>query len=301
MNPNSEILARFIEEDFGLNTREGSRWGSSDEHDSLVLDKERGIFFWNSQNIVGDPLTYLTRVRHYTFEDAKEYLKTINHIGTYVYTINGKDGDIVVYPKLVDIFYEDGLSKRDYFYNRGLTDDTINRFQLGFYNNYHTIPIFEGGTFRNFQMRRDNPVKIVRNYYKGVGSLLFNSDILKLTDVVYYTEGPVDAMILSQNGLPAVSSNGSTFKSEWYSKFIYVKKIIILFDNDIAGEKEALRLANVLGTTRCKIYTFKDFEMKGYDPVDYFRDNNKVEDLIKIIDKESKYTFELEKMRINRK
>lgn len=293
MNSNSIVLSKLIEEDFGLDTKEGSRWGKAEEHDSLVLDKERGIFFWNSENIAGDPLVYLTRVRKYTFEDAKEYLRNVNHIGTYVYMINGKEGEVVVYPELVEVFFSDGRSKRDYFYRRGLTDDTINRFQLGYFNGFNAIPIFEGGTFRNFQLRRDEPAKTIRNYYRGVGPLLFNSDILKLVDTIYYTEGPVDAMILSQNGLPAISSNGSTFKTEWYSKFIYTKRINILFDNDTAGVKEALRLANILGTTRCKIYTFEDFEDKGYDPVDFFRDGHTVDELKDLVYNKSKYSFEI--------
>jgi len=71
MNTNAEILSNLINQDFGLISKEGSRWGKSEEHSSLVLDKERGIFYWNSEGVVGDPLVYLTKVRRLTFEDAK--------------------------------------------------------------------------------------------------------------------------------------------------------------------------------------------------------------------------------------
>lgn len=296
MNTNAEILSNLINQDFGLISKEGSRWGKSEEHSSLVLDKERGIFYWNSEGVVGDPLVYLTKVRRLTFEDAKEYLKNFQYTGTHVYTINTKKGDIVVYPKLVDIFFEDGKNKRDYFYERGLTDDTINRFRLGFYNEFFLVPFFEDGTFRNFQMRKDKP-KTIRSYYKGVGPILFNSDILKVVSTIYYTEGPIDAIVLMQNGLPAISSNsGGSFLMDWYSKFSNVKKIYLLFDNDNAGRNEAKRVAEILGTTRCKIYCFEDFEEAGYDPVDFFRDGYTTTELSNILNEKSLYTFQMEKI-----
>lgn len=295
-NNNSNILEILIREDFGFDTKDESRWGKSTEHDSLVLDKKRGIFFWNSQGIVGDPLVYLTNVRKYSFSDAKDYLDKFSYIGTHVYTIHSGKNDVVVYPKLVEVFYEDGLGeeKRDYLYRRGFTDETIDRFQIGWYNGFSMIPFFEDGTFRNFQMRRDMPVKTIRAYYKGVGALLYNAEILNLVNRVYYTEGPLDALILLQNGLPAVSSNsGGGYRPEWYNKFTRQDFIYLLFDNDDAGEKEAKRLARFLGVTRCKIYCFWEFEEKGYDPVDFFRDGHTIEELKLLVKEKSKYEFEL--------
>lgn len=293
MTNNGDILSLLIEEDFGLDTRDGSRWGKAEEHSSMVLDKEKGIFFWNSQNIVGDPLVYLTKVRGYSFNLAKEYLIKYNYSGTFVYTIRSAEEDVVVYPRLVEIFFEDGLEKREYFYKRGLDDGTINRFQLGYYDNYYTVPFFQGGTFRNFQLRQEEPAKRIKGYYRGVGPLLFNSDVLKFSDEIYYVEGPVDAMILVQNGLPAISSNcGGGYKPDWYGLFTKQKRINIVFDNDAGGRSEARRLAKFLGVTRCKIYTFQDSEEEKYDPVDFFRDGYSAEQFVDIVEKESKYIFE---------
>jgi len=256
MTKNADILETLIDEDFGLETKEASRWGKAEERSSMVLDKEKGIFFWNAQGIVGDPLIYLTQVRKLSFYDAKEYLKRFDYEGTFVHTVHTKKEDVVVYPRLVDVFFEHGLDKRDYFYRRGLLDYTIDRFQLGWYNDFSMIPFFEDGTFRNFQMRQDNPSKRIKGFYRNIGPLLFNSDVLKMTDEVYYVEGPVDAMILIQNGLPAIASNsGGGYLPEWYSKFIRQKKINIVFDNDDGGRKESVRLAKFLGVNRCKIYT----------------------------------------------
>jgi DNA primase len=294
MNKNGIILENLISEDFGLKTKDGSRWAKSEEHSSMVLDKEKGIFFWNSQEVAGDCVVYLTKVRGMSFRDATEYLRSKEYEGTLVWTMQSGGEEIVVYPPLVETFFEMGRNKRDYFYRRGLTDDTINRFSLGFYNGWSTIPFFEDGTFRNFQFRMDTPSKRIKSYYRGLGALLFNSDILRLVDEVYYVEGPVDAMILLQNGIPAVASNiGGGFRQDWYSKFLNVDRIHLVFDRDSAGDNESKKLAKFFGEYRCKLYNFWGFEENGYDPVDYFRDGHTGEEFLGLIKENEKYVFEL--------
>lgn len=293
MNNSGDILLKLIEEDYGLEGK--GRWFRSEEKSSLVIDHEKGIFYYNAENIVGDPMVYLTKVRKLSFKDAKEYLNKFDYSGTFVYTVTSGKEDVVVYPKLVDVFNDLGKpkDKRDYFYRRGLTDETIDRFQLGWYNNFNVVPFFEDGTFRNFQMRRDIPVKEMRPYYRGLGALLFNSDIMKLTNKIYYAEGPIDAIAVNQNGLPCISCSVPGYVNpEWFSKFTGQKEIVILYDNDKAGDNEAKRVAKVLGTHRCRIYNFWDFEEGGYDAVDFFKDGHSKDELLELIEKNSKYTFE---------
>lgn len=290
---NGEILRTLIEEDYGVSGN--SKWGRSRDHSSLVIDYEKGIFYFNAENIVGDPFVYLTKVRGYSPETAREYLKDFGYSGTHVYIAHASGEDVVVYPDLVPLFHELGRHKRDYWYRRGLTDYTIDRFQLGWYNEFNWIPFFQDGTFRNFQMRRDDP-KTIKKYYKGVGPLLFNSDILNLTDEVFFVEGPVDAMILAQHGLPAISTDmAGNVLPQWYVKFVRQKRIYVVTDNDDAGVEEGKRVARMLGITRCPIYTFADYEMKGYDPVDFFRDGGTRDEFVELVRKQSKYIFELPK------
>lgn len=287
-----DILQNLIEEDFGIKDS-GTRWAKSIDHSSLVLDKDRGIFYYNSLGIVGDAFTYLTKIRGLDFQSAKDYLKKFDCESTLIYTIKGKKEDVVVFPKLVDIFFEDGLNKREYFYNRGLTDTSINRFQLGYWNGWSTVPLIMNGTLKNFQLRKDNP-KTIKSYYKGVGSVLFNSDYLKLTDEIFLTEGPIDAIIMVQNGLPAISTNsGGVILSEWYMKFVNQKRINVVFDNDSAGNSEAKRVAKQLGVDRCYIYNFWDFEEQGYDPVNFFMENNTSDDLVQLVKEKGKRIYEI--------
>lgn len=290
------LLEKLVEEDFGFDTN-GGRWGSAEEHDSLVVDREKDLFYWNSADIHGDAYTYLTKVRGWDFATAKEYLKANKFVTSFVVNLT-QDAEVVTYPPLVDMFHEalkNSPEIMDYFYRRSLTFETMQRFKLGKYKDFATVPIYQDGLFWQLQLRKDRPEKVIRNYYRGVGPRLFNSDILKFTETVYFTEGLVSSIALLQNHLPAVSCNtGATgFMEEWFPYFIHQKTIYLLYDNDSAGEEGVKRTARMLGESRCRLYTFSDFEKKGYDANDFFIDGGTAEQLKALLNDKSKYLCEL--------
>lgn len=286
------LLYDLIEEDFGI--KGNNKWYRSIEKSSLVYNSEKDLFFYNAEDIYGDAYIYLTQVRKWNHDTAKEFLKDHNFSATFIQKIeNGKE--VIVYPKLVDVFHENIWSvDRSYFHNRTIEDETISRFKLGYYNRFFTIPIFQEGLLKQIQMRRDSP-KLISNYYKDVGPLLFNVDVLKLVNKVYLTEGIIGSIILANYGSPSISMNVGceAFQPTWITFFKNCKEIIILFDNDKAGNKGAIRTAKILGETRCKIYNFWDFDSVGYAVDDYFIDGNTKPDLLTLIKNNSKYSFEL--------
>jgi twinkle protein len=287
-------LEDLISKDFTIVGR--GRWLRTQEHDSLVIDSENQFWHWNGKHLCGNIFTWLTKIKGYTYKQAKEYLKNIeNYQDTFVHVLNGNHDEVLVYPKLIDVFYENGkLNPRDYWYKRAIHDTTIDMFKLGFYDGWYTIPIFMDGAFRNFQIRREEPEKKIESWYKGVGPLLFNSDILKLVDYVYLTEGPTDALVLLEQGLPAVSHNAGSecFLDYWFKYFIRQKLIYILYDNDEAGEKGARTVAKVLGENRCKIYTFGGYSDK-YDVGDFFSNGGVKEDFKNLVETKSKFLYEI--------
>jgi len=300
MNKKGLFLAALVAEDFGVKT-ETDRWLKANIHDSLIVDKEKGVFYWNSRNLIGDTLFYLISVRHLTLDQAREFLKKdLNYITDFKERIfssllNKKEDSQLVtpYEKLVSSFYTNGLNNREYFYNRGLTDKIIDSFRLGYYDGWYTIPIFDEGKFLNFQMRREKPEKKIKVYYSGLGQLIFNVDILKFVNEIFITEGPVDAMILIQNGLPAISTVSGVIQPKYFNRFINIKRINILFDNDSAGIYEAKKSAKILGENRCYIYCFEDFDRKTYDPVDFFRDKHTKEELLHLVNTRGRKVFEI--------
>lgn len=299
---NTAILEKLIDEDFSLKGSYGSRFINTEEHSSLVIDRQRGIFFFNSRHIVGTPLTYLMEVRGMSFQDSISYLKKLDYADTVVYKINsGEKQDVVVYPQLVEVFYEMGKpsENRKYWYKRGINDSTIDRFRLGFYNGFSTIPIYMDGTFRQFQLRKDatdTEPRQIRPYYKGVGGILFNSDLLKVVDEIFITEGLTDCLRLNQEGIPSVTytTGAGGWHNEWFKKFLHQKKIYVVFDNDEAGKKGVNKVAENLGVYRTKCYNFSGFGEK-YDVVNFFNDGGKKEDLLDLIRNKSRFIFEGEK------
>lgn len=293
MSINGEILKGLVEEDFGL-TGYGN-WYRARDHNSLVIDYRSGIFFWNSKELIGDPKEYLISVRNMSVADATDHIKMLD--GTVdegaIYTRKEEDPP-VVYDKLVDILWKNGKTNRSYWYDRLLTDATIDRFKLGYYDGWFTVPFLYDGKLMNFQKRRDEPKKRICAWYRGLGPLLFNKDVMNITSKIIMTEGLVDAVLLNQLGIPAISKIGgaSTWNDDWLKFFDSQETVYLVFDNDEAGIDGAKRIAKKLGVYKCRIYTF-DLYPNKYDIIDFFRDEGTVEEFRELIVNNSKYSFEI--------
>lgn len=282
-----ELLESLIESDFGY--KGNSNWGKSDEHSSLVVDRRKERWFWNSKGWSGDVVDYLMLVRGMKKKDALEFIKGLP---SYKNPISENSTSETPYEKLVDFLWDNGKTTRDYWYKRGLQDNIIDRFSLGFYKDWFTIPIYVDGVFRNFQCRREIPEKRIKAWYKDVGPLLFNSSILQFVSKVYITEGPVDAILLTQLGFPAISHNAGAegWRDEWFKYFFKAKEVIYIADNDAPGKRAAIKVSKSLGEGRVKTLIFSDKPDK-YDFVDFIRDGGTIEEFL---DREShsKYSFE---------
>lgn len=288
------LLMKLVEEDFGL-TGNG-RWFRSSDHSSLVVDAEKDLFHFNSLDLHGDAYIYLLKVRGMDSADAKQFLKSNNFTGTFIHEMS--DGqEVITYPKLVEIFHESLKDHdKDYLYRRTINDSSIDRFSLGWYDNFITIPFYKDGVFKQFQLRKDVPTKIIKGYYRHIGPLLFNQEILKFTNKVVIVEGITSCIVLTQNGIPAISYLGGAegFLKDWFYYFIQQDPIYLVYDNDPAGRSGALKTAKILGENKCKIFTFEGEEPK-YDANDYFIDKiGDGKDFMKMLDEKSKYSFELE-------
>jgi len=295
----NSILEKVISEDYELVGN--GRWLRTVEHDSLIIDSKKQLFFWNSKDLAGDAYTWLIKVKGYNNKEAKKRiseLKDSDIITVRSFTIKGKKEDVVVCEDLVDVFWSNGKHKgnRDYWYKREIFDTTIDRFRLGHYNGWYTIPIYQDNEFKNFQIRRDLPEKKIKSWYRGVGPLLFNSSILNWISTVYITEGLTDCLILNQAGLPAISHNTGAggWMPQWFKYFIKLKEIYVVYDNDEAGIKGSKFVAENLGVYRTKIFTFEGFGEK-YDINKYFLDGGNKEDFRKLVLEKSKYSFAMER------
>ena len=286
---NDGLLQKLVEDDFGIKGR--GKWLHSEEHDSLVVNSEAGTFFWNSTGQKGNVYNYLTLVRGLTNDQAREFLK--NSIGGFSENSDEYKKQ-VAYDKLVDVLWAGGKNKRDYWYKRCLTDSTIDRYKLGYYDGWSLVPIYENGEFINFQCRRDEPEKRIKQWYRTGRTFLYNEGILPFTKVIYITEGLVDAILLSQEGFPTIAASGAnSWQDAWFSKFNHIDSVYYFEDNDKAGRVGAKLVANSLGLGRVKIVSFTGRKEK-YDVGDFFKDGGTAGTLKEHIVNNSKYIFELE-------
>jgi len=270
------------------------RWLRTIEHDSLVIDIERQVFFWNSRGIVGDAYKWLTEIIGLSPKEAQNAIHTDKpalYIETYAETPQDTP---TPYPALVEVFYNYGKKFHEYWTCvRGYTEETIERFRLGYNGEVYTIPIYVDGDFKNFQCLGVKPKRRF-SWYKGLGALPFNFSNLVVTNWVVVTEGPVDAIMLRQNNIPAVSQTGGagTWKDKWLYYFIETKNIYAVYDNDEAGTEGSVRVAKSLGTGRTKIYNFWNFD-EGYDVTDFFKDGGTKDTFFDLLSKESRDVWEV--------
>lgn len=132
---------------------------------------------------------------------------------------------------------------------RGLTYQTIERFDIGWDGKRYTIPVRDpAGKVVN--VRRYAPEAARRkmiNYTRGDHSYgsparLYGADSVRAGRgrPVVITEGEWDRLVLEQNGFLAVTGTGGckTWRAEW-SRMLKGRRVAILMDADDAGRKAA--------------------------------------------------------------
>ena len=146
-------------------------------------------------------------------------------------------------------------SLRKPFYDQGLTDQTIERFRIGYEPEHeeemdggrkikipgrYVIPYLEGRRPKFFRYYDPNPATNHDGKYKytweaGAEGCLFNAQdaMGDANGIVFLAEGELKAMLLVQLGYAAVAVPGaSMWKDEFQAQFTHARKILICFDND---------------------------------------------------------------------
>ncbi len=158
--------------------------------------------------------------------------------------------------------------KRAWFTGRGLTDQVIDSELLGYLNNAFTIPVWNSAwQLLTMRYRRDDTITQTGSKYWGIKTrnraFLYNSkaltrDYMRINNgLVVLCEGELDCLRLWCEGINSVSfTNGvGAFRPEFVPSFSLASRILVAFDIDNAGQKEAHRIADMLGD-RASIMTW---------------------------------------------
>lgn len=144
---------------------------------------------------------------------------------------------------------------KEYLNHRGITDDAIHQYKLGYGEFYGskwiTIPIRDSScNYAFFKLRQDPRLgnrKIT--WPEGAEAQIYDWTTLYLEDQrIVICEGELDRLLLLSKGIPAITSThgAGTFKPEWIDKLQQIKNVYICFDNDEAGRNGAIRIAKEL-------------------------------------------------------
>ncbi|MFC1790331.1 toprim domain-containing protein [Patescibacteria group bacterium] len=211
-------------------------------------------------------------------DDSKPPLETLSKI-EYKAKLASKISQAPLDSNLADQYHQK-LPKRILNYlkgpRRGLKQETIDKFKIGWYQGAITIPIFDQkGNLINIRYRRD-PNKVGGQKYWNTTSYgqarLFNLQAFKKArDYIVITEGEFDTMVLDQNDIPAVSGTCGckTFPESWSSYFKDIKTVYLCFDTDPEGQEGAKKAASTLGR-KVKIITLPHQGTQKADITDYF-------------------------------
>jgi twinkle protein len=132
----------------------------------------------------------------------------------------------------------------EYIKLRGITEETINKFNLKSYNGLIAFPYYRYETLVGYKTRKPvkNPGTPKMLSVAGSKPYLFNAQNIEFTDELIICEGEFDCMVISQCGYDNVVSVGAGANSmtalleqavEVFEKF---QSLIIVSDNDEAGQ-----------------------------------------------------------------
>lgn len=173
---------------------------------------------------------------------------------------------------------------RTYLNSRGIADDLIKKYKLGwgeFYGKYWiVIPVKDkDGNYSLLKLRRppsedSTDIPKMKVYPVGAKHELFDYETLENSEWIIICEGELDKLVLEANNIPAVTSTGGvgTFKKEWFKYFHDKEKVGVCFDKDKAGIEGADKLIKqLLELNKPKVFKIDLPEMKeGHkDVTDY--------------------------------
>lgn len=259
----------------------------------------------------GDVFNFVMRQKGMSFSEALKYLAERKGI-----QVSFDNVDLQEEQKRRDIYsalseaakiYHESLPAEviDYLKGRGLTEETIKAYRIGFCNGQskYRLPhevllnaglIYENGrnyfegfiTFPHilygrvvYISGRGYPEKKHKKLETDKVQLahLYNEQVLSQKEVIL-AEGEIDTLTLLQHGFNACGVLGAgSFKDEWVNKFKNCETVYLSLDGDEAGIKGSLRIGNQI-SEKARIVCLP----AGMDINDYFNSYTK-DDFDKLI------------------
>lgn len=148
----------------------------------------------------------------------------------------------------------------EYIRSRGLSDETIKHFRLGYVKegdgDWIAIPHMQQGKLWNFKFRRFAGGEKTFKRITGQPTVLYNMDGVNLQKkTICIVESETDCMAAWQMGITNVvgfTGGAKTFKPEWLQIFTHFSTVYIILNNDEVGQQGARKVAEKIGLAKCK-------------------------------------------------
>lgn len=152
---------------------------------------------------------------------------------------------------------------KDYLVNdRGLSNDTIEHFQLGYDESRKAIaiPVFKTIDGKeeliSIKYRFLVPEKNKYTTERGCETWIYNEEGIHKgmeKKSILIVEGEFDLMSAWQSGIRAVISpaSGKDSYGVWIEMLDNIPAVYIAYDNDVAGKSTSIKIADRLGTDKC--------------------------------------------------
>lgn len=155
---------------------------------------------------------------------------------------------------------------QQYLQARGISIESIKEFKLGYENNWIVIPHYINHEPVSIKYRQINPKQYRR--LPNTPSILFNTDNLDSTlSYVIITEGEFDTIKGFQDGIKNIigtTTGAESFQQHWLPLLEKFEKVYICFDSDVAGQRGAQKVAEVVGLNKCFNVILPDKDLNDF-------------------------------------
>ena len=226
---------------------------SDDTSETLVVFPDTNSFYCFSCECGGTVINFVSDKDKISYRAATEILAKECNISlkdNKEYQLEASEE--MRFTREADMYHKNVGAIGEYLAKRGLTNSTINDFNLGFHSDCLTIPLRnEHGQYVSMAIRQFSKKPKYKNTPNSIlykkSSFLFNLDLArkKIKDRLYLCEGYMDAISGHQMGEPTVAYCGSELHRDQIRKLAgFIRKeitIVICPDNDEAGVKHLPR------------------------------------------------------------
>lgn len=275
-----------IANSLGLNVaKNGTRFWTqcpfhSDKNPSFILNADEKFGYCFTCNASADAFKLVMHIKGCDFNSACEYIASYYNT-TYECKSSSKNKENYESLEQALSIYQRALNNecKEYLAKRGINEESIKAFKLGFglnyakkedelklhlFNNRLVIPIFNNAKLVGFggrSLEKNPKIKYINSpesiFFKK-SQILFglNTNYIKKLNCVIIVEGYFDVILAHQFGFKNVVATLGTALNDFHIKRLsnLTNNIIFLFDNDNAGVQTSLKLARTyINNEFCKI------------------------------------------------